>query len=171
MKCLKLHSVVLSDGQYYELVRANFERADRMCVVRFAYFLPISSLRSAFDPSFLSASSQPKFLMNTCFCKANVLSSCCKWALPLSPSLSFSSSALFFSSFVSLPFFHLTDVSERNLMPNKCDLQYSYHLDFRTMEMCRTGLMHCSRYYNQLLFNWACLLSTAQVWWTSTDVP
>lgn len=34
MKCLKLHSVVLSDGQYYELVRSNFERADRMSVVR-----------------------------------------------------------------------------------------------------------------------------------------
>uniref|UniRef100_A0A915A8Y5 F-box domain-containing protein n=2 Tax=Parascaris univalens TaxID=6257 RepID=A0A915A8Y5_PARUN len=56
MKCLKLHSVVLSDGQYYELVRSNFERADRMSVVR-------------------------------------------------------------------------------------------------TTEMCRTGLMHCSRYYSQLLFN------------------
>ncbi|KAI6187581.1 F-box domain-containing protein [Aphelenchoides besseyi] len=34
MKCLKLHSVVLSDGQYYELVRSNFERADRVSVVR-----------------------------------------------------------------------------------------------------------------------------------------
>ncbi|VDD93995.1 unnamed protein product [Enterobius vermicularis] len=34
MKCLKLHSVVLSDGQYYELVRSNFERADRRSVVR-----------------------------------------------------------------------------------------------------------------------------------------
>ncbi|KAI1716948.1 f-box-like domain-containing protein [Ditylenchus destructor] len=34
MKCLKLHSVVLSDGQYYELVRSNFERADRLSVVR-----------------------------------------------------------------------------------------------------------------------------------------
>uniref|UniRef100_A0A8R1XUB8 F-box domain-containing protein n=1 Tax=Onchocerca volvulus TaxID=6282 RepID=A0A8R1XUB8_ONCVO len=56
LKCLKLRSVVLSDGQYYELVRANFERADRLCVVR-------------------------------------------------------------------------------------------------TLEMCRTGLMHCSKYYNQLLFN------------------
>ncbi|KHN76091.1 F-box/LRR-repeat protein 7 [Toxocara canis] len=56
MKCLKLHSMVLSDGQYYELIRSNFERADRMSVVR-------------------------------------------------------------------------------------------------TTEMCRTGLMHCSRYYNQLLFN------------------
>ena len=29
MKCPKLHSMVLSDGQYYELVRSNFERADR----------------------------------------------------------------------------------------------------------------------------------------------
>uniref|UniRef100_A0A8R1DEX5 F-box domain-containing protein n=1 Tax=Caenorhabditis japonica TaxID=281687 RepID=A0A8R1DEX5_CAEJA len=34
MKCLMLHSIVLSDGQYYELVRSNFERADRMSVVR-----------------------------------------------------------------------------------------------------------------------------------------
>jgi len=34
MKCPKLHSIVLSDGQYYELVRSNFERADRMSVVR-----------------------------------------------------------------------------------------------------------------------------------------
>ncbi|VDK45884.1 unnamed protein product [Anisakis simplex] len=34
MKCLKLHSMVLSDGQYYELIRSNFERADRMSVVR-----------------------------------------------------------------------------------------------------------------------------------------
>ncbi|EFO82584.1 hypothetical protein CRE_00611 [Caenorhabditis remanei] len=56
MKCLMLHSIVLSDGQYYELVRSNFERADRMSVVR-------------------------------------------------------------------------------------------------TTEMCRTGLLHCSRYFNQLLFN------------------
>ncbi|CAJ0577769.1 unnamed protein product, partial [Mesorhabditis spiculigera] len=56
LKCLKLHSMVLSDGQYYELVRSNFERADRMSVVR-------------------------------------------------------------------------------------------------TTEMCRTGLLHCSRYYNPLLFN------------------
>ncbi|KAK6756942.1 hypothetical protein RB195_015019 [Necator americanus] len=56
MKCLMLHSIVLSDGQYYELVRSNFERADRMSVVR-------------------------------------------------------------------------------------------------TTEMCRTGLLHCSRFYNQLLFN------------------
>ncbi|CAD5220219.1 unnamed protein product [Bursaphelenchus xylophilus] len=34
LKCLRLHSVVLSDGQYYELVRSNFERADRLSVVR-----------------------------------------------------------------------------------------------------------------------------------------
>nr|CAD2192247.1 unnamed protein product [Meloidogyne enterolobii] len=34
MKCPKLHSIVLSDGQYYELVRSNFERADRLSVVR-----------------------------------------------------------------------------------------------------------------------------------------
>jgi hypothetical protein len=34
MKCLKLKALVLSDGPYYELVRSNFERADRTSVVR-----------------------------------------------------------------------------------------------------------------------------------------
>lgn len=34
VKCLKLRCMVLSDGRYYELVKANFERADRMTVVR-----------------------------------------------------------------------------------------------------------------------------------------
>lgn len=34
VKCLKMKSLVLSDGRYYEIVKANFERADRMTVVR-----------------------------------------------------------------------------------------------------------------------------------------
>ncbi|KAI5714177.1 hypothetical protein M8J76_012276 [Diaphorina citri] len=34
VKCLKLKSLVLSDGRYYEIVKANFERADRLTVVR-----------------------------------------------------------------------------------------------------------------------------------------
>jgi hypothetical protein len=34
IRCAKLHSFVLSDGEYYELVRSNFERADRQRVVR-----------------------------------------------------------------------------------------------------------------------------------------
>ncbi|XP_022916129.1 F-box/LRR-repeat protein 2 isoform X2 [Onthophagus taurus] len=34
VKCLKLRSLVLSDGRYYEIVKANFERADRLTVVR-----------------------------------------------------------------------------------------------------------------------------------------
>ncbi|XP_073969382.1 F-box/LRR-repeat protein FipoQ isoform X3 [Rhodnius prolixus] len=34
VKCLKLRSLVLSDGRYYEIVKANFERADRNTVVR-----------------------------------------------------------------------------------------------------------------------------------------
>lgn len=34
VKCLKLRCMVLSDGRYYELVKANFERADRTTVVR-----------------------------------------------------------------------------------------------------------------------------------------
>lgn len=34
VKCLRLRSLVLSDGQYFELVKSNFERADRMTVVR-----------------------------------------------------------------------------------------------------------------------------------------
>uniref|UniRef100_A0A0A9WVT6 F-box/LRR-repeat protein 2 n=1 Tax=Lygus hesperus TaxID=30085 RepID=A0A0A9WVT6_LYGHE len=34
VRCLKLKSFVLSDGRYYEIVKANFERADRMTVVR-----------------------------------------------------------------------------------------------------------------------------------------
>lgn len=34
VKCLKLRCMVLSDGRYYETVKANFERADRTTVVR-----------------------------------------------------------------------------------------------------------------------------------------
>lgn len=34
IRCTKLQSLVLSDGEYYELVRSNFERAERQRVVR-----------------------------------------------------------------------------------------------------------------------------------------
>ncbi|XP_026472691.1 F-box/LRR-repeat protein 2 isoform X2 [Ctenocephalides felis] len=34
VKCLKMKCLVLSDGRYYETVKANFERADRSTVVR-----------------------------------------------------------------------------------------------------------------------------------------
>ncbi|XP_026284889.1 F-box/LRR-repeat protein fbxl-1 isoform X3 [Frankliniella occidentalis] len=34
VKCLKLRCLVLNDGRYYEIVKANFERADRNTVVR-----------------------------------------------------------------------------------------------------------------------------------------
>lgn len=34
VKCIKLKCLVLSDGRYYEIVKANFERADRLTVVR-----------------------------------------------------------------------------------------------------------------------------------------
>ncbi|XP_054726235.1 F-box/LRR-repeat protein fbxl-1 isoform X1 [Anastrepha obliqua] len=34
VKCLKLRCMVLCDGRYYETVKANFERADRVTVVR-----------------------------------------------------------------------------------------------------------------------------------------
>jgi len=34
MRCLRLKCLVLSDGKYYETVKANFERADRTTVVR-----------------------------------------------------------------------------------------------------------------------------------------
>ncbi|CAM4951521.1 unnamed protein product [Rotaria socialis] len=34
IRCTKLQSLVLADGEYYELVRSNFERADRQRVVR-----------------------------------------------------------------------------------------------------------------------------------------
>lgn len=34
LKCAKLRSVSLSDGQYFEMVKSNFERADRPSIVR-----------------------------------------------------------------------------------------------------------------------------------------
>jgi hypothetical protein len=34
IRCTRLHSLVLADGEYYELVKSNFERADRQRVVR-----------------------------------------------------------------------------------------------------------------------------------------
>ncbi len=33
-KCLNLKSLVLSDGRLYEIMRGNFERADRRSVIR-----------------------------------------------------------------------------------------------------------------------------------------
>lgn len=33
-RCLKLQSLVLSDGRLYEIMRGNFERADRRSVIR-----------------------------------------------------------------------------------------------------------------------------------------
>ena len=34
-KCLKLKSMVLCDGKLYEIMRGNFERADRRLVIGF----------------------------------------------------------------------------------------------------------------------------------------
>jgi len=34
LRCPLLRSVTLSDGEYYEMVKSNFERADRATVVR-----------------------------------------------------------------------------------------------------------------------------------------
>ena len=34
MKCPNIKSMTLSDGEYYEMVKSNFERADRLTVVR-----------------------------------------------------------------------------------------------------------------------------------------
>ncbi|XP_064080312.1 F-box/LRR-repeat protein 7-like isoform X2 [Macrobrachium nipponense] len=36
VRCLRLKCLVLADGKYYEIVKANFERADRVTVVRTA---------------------------------------------------------------------------------------------------------------------------------------
>merc|ERR1719361_1478595 len=33
-KCLQMQSLVLSDGKLYEIMRGNFERADRRAVIR-----------------------------------------------------------------------------------------------------------------------------------------
>lgn len=43
VKCLKLKCMVLSDGRYYETVKANFERADRTTVVRTTTCCRVSS--------------------------------------------------------------------------------------------------------------------------------
>lgn len=34
LKCPYIKSLTLSDGEYYEMVKSNFERADRMTSVR-----------------------------------------------------------------------------------------------------------------------------------------
>jgi hypothetical protein len=34
IKCLRLKSLVLNDGTYFEMVKSNFDRADRATVVR-----------------------------------------------------------------------------------------------------------------------------------------
>lgn len=34
MRCLKLHTITLCDGRYFELVKSNFERSNRRTVVR-----------------------------------------------------------------------------------------------------------------------------------------
>lgn len=34
IKCLRLKCLVLADGKYFEIVKSNFERADRAAVVR-----------------------------------------------------------------------------------------------------------------------------------------
>ena len=34
LKCPRLRSLVLSDGEYYEMVKSNFERAERHKIVR-----------------------------------------------------------------------------------------------------------------------------------------
>ena len=34
-KCLKLKSMVLCDGKLYEIMRGNFERADRRLVIEY----------------------------------------------------------------------------------------------------------------------------------------
>ena len=36
VKCLRLRCLVLSDGKYFELVKSNFDRADRVTLVRSA---------------------------------------------------------------------------------------------------------------------------------------
>ncbi|KAF2368644.1 F-box domain [Trinorchestia longiramus] len=44
VRCLKLKCLVLSDGKYYEVVKANFERADRLTVVRTSTNCTISNV-------------------------------------------------------------------------------------------------------------------------------
>lgn len=43
VKCIKLRCLSLSDGRYYEIVKANFERADRLTVVRTTTCCRVSS--------------------------------------------------------------------------------------------------------------------------------
>lgn len=55
IKCLKLKCLVLSDGTYFEMVKSNFDRADRTTVVRWAFFViqyvesDLTSLASLFQ--------------------------------------------------------------------------------------------------------------------------
>lgn len=44
VRCLKLKCLVLCDGKYYEVVKANFERADRVTVVRTSTNCTISNV-------------------------------------------------------------------------------------------------------------------------------
>ncbi len=44
MRCLRLRSLVLADGPYYEMVRSNFERADRISVVRTSEMCPTTTV-------------------------------------------------------------------------------------------------------------------------------
>jgi len=50
LRCPSLRSVTLSDGEYYEMVKSNFERADRATVVRTTtnYSTSLVPLLSAF---------------------------------------------------------------------------------------------------------------------------
>jgi len=50
LRCPLLRSVTLSDGEYYEMVKSNFERADRATVVRTTtnYTTSLVALLSAF---------------------------------------------------------------------------------------------------------------------------
>ena len=50
LRCPLLRSVTLSDGEYYEMVKSNFERADRATVVRTTtnYTTSLVPLLSAF---------------------------------------------------------------------------------------------------------------------------
>jgi len=51
LKCPHLKSFTLSDGEYYEMVKSNFERADRIKVVRTTtkYSTSIISLVSCYN--------------------------------------------------------------------------------------------------------------------------
>ncbi len=51
LKCPMIKSMTLSDGEYYEMVKSNFERADRTTIVRTVtnYSTSIVSLLSTFN--------------------------------------------------------------------------------------------------------------------------